>query len=116
VKSKKPYNLSGFIFGALRRVYRFYPAKKEALKRAAGTGKDYYRCLYCGNYEHIKNIQIDHRDPVIDPKVGFTTWDNYIARLFCSVENLDVLCKPCHYIKTKEENRVRRVVKKDKKK
>jgi hypothetical protein len=39
----------------------------------------------------------------VDPKKGFVGWDVYIDRMFCEIENLQVLCKPCHKIKTDQE-------------
>jgi hypothetical protein len=46
---------------------------------------------------------VDHKDPVIDPVVGFTDWNEYIRRMFCGPENLQVLCDPCHAEKTRAE-------------
>ena len=51
----------------------------------------------------IKNIVVDHINPIIDPAVGFISWDSFIEGLFCEAENLQALCKDCHKIKTKEE-------------
>ena len=104
---QKKFNLNGYIFGALRRIWRWFPERKEALKRAAGTGKDWYRCADCGNFAYIKDVQIDHKDPVM-PVKGFDSWDKYIGRLFCSAGSLQVLCKPCHKQKSTTENTERR--------
>ena len=38
---------------------------------------------------------------------GFTTFDDYIERLFCEVDNLDVLCYDCHREKTDKETEER---------
>jgi hypothetical protein len=50
---------------------------------------------------------VDHVLPVVDPIEGFKDWDTFIKRLFCSKENLQVLCSACHTKKTKEEREVR---------
>jgi len=53
-------------------------------------------------------VQIDHTDPVVDPATGFVNWDTYFDRLYCEVENLQVLCKPCHKDKTNVERKERK--------
>lgn len=72
------------------------------------NGKDkflnMYKCNMCQKKFPSGEVQVDHKEPVIDPKVGFINWDTYITRLFCAIENLQVLCKRCHNIKTKREN------------
>ena len=56
-----------------------------------------------------KDIQVDHDIPVIDPIKGFEDWNIFVERLFCDPENLKLLCKPCHKVKTDEEKRVRAI-------
>lgn len=51
----------------------------------------------------MKNIFCDHVNPVVDPLTGFSGWDDFVNRLFCEQENLQVLCKNCHDLKSKEE-------------
>jgi len=53
--------------------------------------------------KRVKNIFVDHIVPIIDPAVGFTTWDECIERMFCDSSNLQLLCKDCHSIKSREE-------------
>jgi hypothetical protein len=36
-------------------------------------------------------------------KEGFLSWDIFIERLFCGIENLQILCSECHKVKTKKE-------------
>jgi len=54
----------------------------------------------------VKNTFVDHIKPVVDPAVGFTTWDDYIERMFCEADNLQVLCKACHDAKSEEEKAI----------
>jgi hypothetical protein len=62
-----------------------------------------YLCSVCGSWYMGKDIQVDHRDPVVDPAIGFVSWDVFISRLFCGVNNLAVICKNDHKAKTDKE-------------
>lgn len=75
----------------------------------------HYRCAHCGLEFPMAKIQVDHIDPVIDPVMGFVSWDVYLNRLFVPKSALQVLCVGCHQIKTKEEgtHRVRKKASKD---
>lgn len=56
-------------------------------------------------------MAIDHIESVV-PVTGFDNWQAYVDRLFCSAENLQVLCKePCHKEKSLKENAERRAFK-----
>jgi 5-methylcytosine-specific restriction endonuclease McrA len=106
----REFKLEGYIFGALRKIARWHPERRKALKLAEVHGsipKDTYSCAKCDNLFPKTMVQVDHINPVIDPATGFTTWDNYIARLFVTADKLQVLCKGCHKNKTVEENRKR---------
>ena len=48
-----------------------------------------------GNTRKMINKCVDHIDPVV-PNIGFTSYDDYINRLFCEMNNLRLLCKKCH--------------------
>lgn len=41
-------------------------------------------------------INLHHDPPVIDPNTGFTTFDSYIYRMYCPIDNFKVLCEECH--------------------
>ena len=89
--------------------------KNECLKEARiDRGK--YLCNGCKavvpasvviNGKRVKNIYADHIHPVVDPKEGFTTWDNFIERLFVEKDGYQALCKACHDEKSKEERKQR---------
>lgn len=98
-KVKKEWRPDGYIKSALRKIWRWSPQRRECLKNG--------RCLFCGKR---RKIFADHISPVIAPSDGFTTWDNYINRLFNG--ELQPLCKDCHKVKSKEENRQRRETRK----
>ena len=52
-------------------------------------------------------MEVDHIEPVVDPKEGFISWDVFIDRLFCERANLQAVCKPCHKVKTQKEKKKR---------
>ena len=65
--------------------------------------------------KRVKNIFIDHEPPVIDPAVGFTTWDDFVNNLYCEKDCLQLLCRNCHDIKSTEEREVAKQFRKNKK-
>lgn len=102
----------GFITSVLRAGARRWPPKFEVLAEAfigqkvnkkTGRIAKHYRCNICKNEFTSKDIEVDHISPVVDPKIGFQSWDVFIERLFCPKENLQAICKDCHKIKTKTE-------------
>ncbi len=124
-KPKAPYNLGTQIRSALRTAWRYHPSLQLALKRErievpytkkdGGTPKFphvWYACASCGARFKQKDVQLDHVIPV-GPTPGSKlappdmTWDRFIARLFCSPDNLKVVCKPCHKRKTASETKKR---------
>jgi len=103
---------NSFIKSALRSASGRWPPKYKAIQEAftesktnAKTGRTakHYRCNVCRNDYPVKDIQVDHLEPVIDPAKGFTSWDEVIRRMFCESDGFQILCKPCHTIKTNAE-------------
>lgn len=116
---------------AARKLFRWHPIKKQA-ELSLAVRKYFYQCPDCKLYFYKPSIKVlkrdeeqffvdlmdldateaklhlDHIDPVVDPKTGFTTWENYYNRLFCCISNLVMLCCKCHKVKTKLENDERR--------
>lgn len=108
--------LKAFIIAVLRSGTRRYPPKWETLKDAyvgirlnEKTNREgkHYLCALCEGEFPAKEIQVDHIIPVTGPE-GFTTWDNYIERLFCSKDNLQAICVGCHKIKSYNETQERK--------
>lgn len=66
-----------------------------------------YKCAACKYFFSDKEIQVDHCVPVAPPgkKKSDLSLEELAARVFCDTDNLQVLCKPCHSIKSKEERR-----------
>lgn len=86
----------------------------QLCKKRANVGRGEYKCDCCGNIvpptyfdddkrKRMKNIFVDHIEPIVDPAVGFVSWDECIRRMFCDSDNLQLLCKACHSEKSQEE-------------
>lgn len=91
-----------FAINALRRAsYRHY-GRYTALKRFK-LGRNEYFCNSCGWISGKKDFQLDHIISVI-PVSGWDNFDGFIDRLFCEADGYQLLCKPCHQIKSAEEN------------
>ena len=78
-----------------------------AAKVRARVQRGKYECADCGNLFGPKEIDMDHIKPVVDPKEGFTDLNSWVDRLLPGVDGYQVLCKPCHKQKTKEEAALR---------
>lgn len=109
--------VKGFITALIRSGFRKWPPKYECLNaakvgkkvnKATGRVAEHYKCKKCRKHFVAKDVQVDHIDPVVDPKVGFVNWDTFISRLLCTVDNLQVLCTGCHKKKTDEERKERK--------
>jgi 5-methylcytosine-specific restriction endonuclease McrA len=111
-----PSRYKQFITSALRAAFRKWPPKFEVLKKAATERRlnpltrkmaMHYLCAECQGEFPLKHVQVDHKKPVVDPKAGFVDWDTFIDRLYCEAKSLQVLCKPCHSLKSKKERKLR---------
>ena len=125
-KRKKPkFNQNSAIRSSIRRMFSRSPDVIETLKKvrrerqwfkkdgtAAKKPRVEYSCSNCDEYFMKKDVQVDHTVPVISPEKGFETWDIFVERLFCGADNLAVLCKPCHKVKTDEEKAIRAIYRK----
>ena len=98
----------GFITSSLRSASRRWPPKWATLREAfldirrnkkSKRQAKHYLCAICGEAFPSTGVQVDH----IVPIGRNLSWNEFIEALFCEKENLQVLCKPCHKIKTKEE-------------
>lgn len=80
--------------------------------RDARVARGMYLCVGCNQEvpatikvggRRTKNVHVDHINPIINPDVGFVSYDEMIERMFCEADNLQVLCNDCHTIKTDDE-------------
>lgn len=102
-----------------RRAWMLDPERLAALLEARrpyhGTNKIQkweYGCAQClkdnpeQGYYKQKEVVVDHVTPCgtfLEPKDFIT----FVPALFCSRTELQVLCKPCHLIKSAEERAVK---------
>ena len=93
-----------FIRSALRRAWMKYPPKYEALKQAEvgrkvnkKTGKlaKHYKCNICKKEFVANDVQVDH---IVEAGTlrSYEDLPEFVNKLFCSADDLQVLCKPCH--------------------
>jgi len=106
--------LKSFIVSQLRSATSRWGPKQSCI-RDARVRRGVYVCEGCGregpatlpppegNKRRIKNIVADHIHPIVDPAVGFTTYDSWIERCFVESEGYQALCHKCHTEKTAEE-------------
>lgn len=106
---------NSFIRGNLRRTSQKWPPIANCLKQAR-VARGEYLCAGCKEIvpastkddsgKRIKNVHVDHIDPVVDPKIGFENWDVFVRRMFVEADGLQVLCHACHNEKTEQEKAV----------
>jgi 5-methylcytosine-specific restriction endonuclease McrA len=128
-KKKRTWNLQAAVYSALRRIFRTYPAYQDCRNRVkeeyfikSKKGKPMRRvrfvCELCGTKVTNKKICCDHIEPVIPIEGlkkqanGLPDFNQYIDRLFCGPENLQVICEKCHKSKSAEESKARKKGKK----
>tara|TARA_R110000868_G_scaffold224540_1_gene476693 strand:- start:2258 stop:2707 length:450 start_codon:yes stop_codon:yes gene_type:complete len=106
-----------FVVSALRTATQRWPPKYAVLDTAftqrktnVKTGKlaKHFECNACKDEFVAKEVQVDHKNPAVDPKKGWQGWDTFIDRLFCEETNLQVLCSSCHRVKTAKEKEERK--------
>ena len=110
-----------FIRSALRGAWAKYPVKhgvKKAVRRETGRGNSHryeYPCRTCEEWFPDKEVQVDHIRPAGSLR-SYNDLPRFVENLFCEEDNLQVLCKPCHQIKTNEEREEKNVKRKQKEK
>ena len=108
----------GFLRSGLREKFNRYPPKYECIKASSVTIMDgkyktgpkkgtpkmvkRYLCSACDKLHLQKDVQVDHIVGAGSLK-SFDDLSGFASRLFCGADGLQVMCKPCHHIKTQQE-------------
>lgn len=105
---------NSFIKSLLRSGTRRWAPIQE-VKKEARVARGLYECKECKQHvaptyrdgkNRKQNIFVDHIIPIVDPATGFTNWDDCIQRMFCEKDNLQLLCKDCHDVKSEKEKEI----------
>ena len=98
-----------FIRSALRQKSRWWKpisqAKQAAKRKYKGPLKRQkyeYQCNQCKEWFPDKEVNVDHRIPAGTLRCA-NDLPGFVERLFCEVDNLQVLCNVCHNKKTQDE-------------
>lgn len=107
----------------LRRLHNHCPEKKKVLDRTK-VDLSTNACEYCNKYVYSGTsdkrfsefqdkypdkvlekgiLEVHHLEPVVDPKVGVSTWDDFIHRLWVKAEYMKGLCRDCHKKESEKE-------------
>lgn len=100
-----------FVRSSLRAAWNKYPPKYKVLEdacigrsRSRTTGRlaKHYLCNKCNQIFTAKEVQVDHLVDAGSLK-DYSDLPGFVERLFCSVDDLQVLCKDCHKNKTHDK-------------
>lgn len=108
-----------FIISSLRSASQRWGPKTLCIKNAR-TRRGWYLCEGCkeevpatkevtlknGKKKRKKNILADHKEPIVDPRKGFVSFDEWIERCFVELEGYQALCYDCHEAKSNEEKAI----------
>ena len=104
------------IKGAIRQLFTRNVICRDVLDNAVHAtvrgvrGGKQYTCNKCKKTFSQKDVQVDHISPVVplNKTLNDMDYNEIVSAIFCDISNLQVLCKPCHKMKTKKENNMRR--------
>lgn len=97
------------IRSALRQKSRWWKpisiCKNNAKRKYKGKNKRQkyeYQCACCKDWYKGTEVQVDHIVPAGTLR-SFEDLPSFVEKLFCELDNLQVLCSKCHDKKTKED-------------
>lgn len=121
-KQKKFPHIDSYVKTKLRRASLFWPGRSQAIRNTR-VDRGQYKCEMCEGIFKAKELEADHKVPVIplDGKImrdddrKRLNFNKYIDRLFVGPEGYNIYCRQCHSSKTEKENKMREFYKKEKK-
>lgn len=113
----------GLIKAALRRVFSRSELRAQIIEASIIKSykdpnrkavKTWCKCAVCLKPDAKSYMAVDHIIPIVDvtESAANLTPNQLVDRMWCPPENLQVICKECHKVKTQEENKERRAHKK----
>ena len=100
-----------FIRSALRQKSRRWPPIYSTLNAAKRPSKSKnkrlkweYKCAGCKRWYPHTEVSVDHKEPAGTLR-DYSDLPEFVRKLFCEREGLQVLCKDCHDKKTAEERK-----------
>ena len=94
-----------FVRSALRKAWSKWPPKFEALRAARRPSQSdnkrlkwEFQCARCGLWHRGDEVSVDHITPWGDP--WSMTFEQALRALLVPIQELQVLCKKCHDLKT----------------
>lgn len=100
-----------FIRSALRQKSRWWKPitqckmkSRRAYKGPNKRQKFEYQCNTCKKWFPDKKINVDHIIPAGSLNCA-NDLPGFVERLFCEIDNLQVLCSGCHDVKTAKEKK-----------
>jgi len=98
-----------FIRSGLRQKSRFWKpitqckmANRRTYKGPLKRQKFEYQCNECKQWFPDKKINVDHVTPAGSLNCA-NDLPGFVERLFCEIDNLQILCEVCHNVKTQNE-------------
>jgi 5-methylcytosine-specific restriction endonuclease McrA len=98
-----------FIRSGLRQKSRFWKpitqckmANRRTYKGPLKRQKFEYQCKECSQWFPDKKINVDHIKPAGSLNCA-NDLPGFVERLFCEIDNLQILCEKCHNLKTQKE-------------
>lgn len=115
---KGPTGIQKLAMAALnRRLWRLWPARLAVLKANRerkevgiyknGKTKYKYKYLCCICKGWFDKVDVNHKEPRIDPAVGWVSLDEWVLRTFVGEGKLDVRCRSCHQQETDNQTKQR---------
>lgn len=98
-----------FIRSTLRSKWLRWPVRGQALqlakrpKKREGKHKFEYECAICHDQFALKEVEVDHYPKSAGSILSVEDVGTFCNNLFCEIDNLRVLCKPCHDVYTLSE-------------
>jgi 5-methylcytosine-specific restriction endonuclease McrA len=98
-----------FIRSGLRQKSRFWKpitqckmSNRRTYKGPLKRQKFEYQCAECSQWFPEKKINVDHITPAGSLRCA-NDLPGFVERLFCEIDNLQILCSTCHNVKTQNE-------------